>query len=339
MGINKPVLKIEYTDNPSAEVLAERDLYIKRNLKQVAIKDEAGQTNDVLSLTFVDDGSLGIPPYKSTISVSIGYVNPDNNEKFIYNLGNFSVNKVKKTKSTSEKLVNIDCVTISSIDNMRTVRTRNFNGQTLTDVGATIATESSLNFKIHPDLANEIVERSQTKQSNQAFLRQECEMHYAFFKVIKDTLYIMPRGPEVNVAGNEVEVIEVSADNYMFNYEYVLDQAKNVTGVRALYKTGNGEETLSVLAGDNSGEVRVLAQTYNSQTVAQQRANAFLRTASSNEETLNFTGDASLPITADRRILVKATDKDLNNKTFKVTSVTFTFIKGILTASYNCESA
>lgn len=339
MGIKIPLFKITYTDNPSEEVLQTRDAYITRNLLQAAIKDEAGQTNDILSLTFTDDGSLGIPPYKSTVSVSIGYVDGGTEERFIYNLGNFSVNRITKEKTRNEKLVKVDCVTISSIDNMRTVRTRNFNGQTLADLGSTIATESSLNFKIHPTLANELVERTQTKQSNQSFLRQECEEHYAYFKVIKDTLYILPRGPQENVNNEPVEIIDINADTDMFTYNYVLDQAKTVTGVRALYKTGNGEETLSVIAGDTTGEVRVLAQTYNSQEVALQRATRFLSKAGSNEKTLNFTADASLPITADRTIRVAATDVDLNNQLFKVTSVNYTFVKGVLSASYNCESA
>jgi len=338
MGIKIPIFKLTYTDNPDPEVLKTRDAYIKSNLLQAAIKDEAGQTNDVLSLTFLDDGSLGIPAYKSTVSVSIGYVDGSTDERFVYNLGNFSVNRVVKEKDRSTKLVRVDCVTISSIDNMRTVKTRNFNGKTLSEVGFTIATESSLGFKIHPSLANNVIERAQTKQSNQAFLRQECDEYYAYFKVIKETLYILPRGPQTNVSEQPVEVIEISADTDMFTYTFVLDQAKTVTGVRALYKTGNGEETLSVLAGNTSGEVRVLAQTYNSKEVATKRADKFLATASSNEKTLNFTADASLPITADRTIKVSATDKDLNGLSFKVTSVSFMFMKGNLSATYSCES-
>lgn len=96
MGINIPTVRIEFLDPIDANERRRRDLAIKQNLYELKFKDEAGQTNDVLTLSILDDGTFNTLPAKSKIGLSIGYIIPA------------SSNKPKDTEFVSNTLSNAD---------------------------------------------------------------------------------------------------------------------------------------------------------------------------------------------------------------------------------------
>lgn len=81
MGIMQPTLKIEILDSLAGEDKDKRDLAIKNNLYEIKFKDEAGQTNDILTLSLLDDGSFDKLEPKTKISLLVGYVIPKTTDK------------------------------------------------------------------------------------------------------------------------------------------------------------------------------------------------------------------------------------------------------------------
>lgn len=407
MGINIPTVRIEFLDNIDTNERDRRELAVKQNLFEIKFKDEAGQTNDVLTLSLLDDGTFDTLPEKSKIGLSIGYIIPassntpkdtefvsntlsnaekikdfianqardvafnivgkyvpnflvsstsgtftgqkpsedttkqaDDREAIFYSLGSFSVNKMTKHKTSTEKTIDIECLTISTTANMQTAKTRNFNGKTLEEVALTIATETGLTLSIHSDVANAPIQIAQTGISNQSFLRGLCEKHNASFKVINNVMFINNRDAVTTVGNKPLPEIVLDDATDIITWDLIVDTVnKTVSGVRAMYWSENGDEKIAITAGNLSGTVVSLHTVFQDIETATREANAYLTKSVSSKDGFTFTTDGTKLLVPDSKFRVTSDDTLLNNRRFKVTSANYSFTSGNLRVSYNCERA
>lgn len=406
MAVNIPTLRLEFFDSPSDEEREARDKVIAKHLDKVTLKDESGQTNDILKLSFLDDGTIKAPPLKSQIGLLIGYITPAETKKpkdiinvtktidtakkiqefianqargiayniygkylpnfvvssqsgtftgqkpsndptddlkdreaIFYNIGTYTVNRIFKRKTPNEKYLEIECITISAIDNMKKCFTRNFNGKTLEEVASIIAIESGLNLVVHSDVATKTIEDAQTDTSNQLFLKNICEKYNAAFKIINNTIFINHRDAETTVTNVPLPEIEIVDREDIIDYDLTLDTGSTLTGVFARYRTNNNDELVTILEGDTTGSTRTLATPFINEEVARSEARVRLNREVKNEEVLTFTTDGSKLLVPDSKFKIISDDQDINNKRFKVTSANYTLTSGNFRVSYNCERA
>jgi hypothetical protein len=256
-----------------------------------------------------------------------------------YYLGTFTVNSVKKFKTTNKRYVTVECLSISAVSGMNTSRTRNFYGRTMKDVAETIALETGLNLSIHPSVENLIVTKAQTGQSNQAYLRELCTNVHAGFKVWEGTIYINAIGADTNIINEPIKVFELDDVEDLITWDYEIQDRKLITGVFAKYIDINGGEDIQVFVGNTTGETRQLETSYTSYDSAILGANSWLSSGASSEQIFNFTTDGSKLISAGSSIRIYSPDPDIDNTRFKVVTGNYSLSKGNFRVSYSCEKA
>lgn len=415
MAVNKPTLIIQFLKEYPEETKTALHKYINNNLHSLLFKDEAGQTNDVLTLSILysdkgisendDRNILELINAKDKLGLLIGYAIPkqsntpkdmntfttisdnatkirdfiknqalgvahniagkyipnflvssiegkftgqqpsndttleiEEREAVLYSLGTFSINDIVVKKSTQNRTIEIECVTISSIYSMGSNRTRNFNGQTLADVASEIAIESGLSLAIHPDIADAPIETAQTHQTNQAYLRELCSNHNASFKVVNNILFINHRDATTNVSNAPLPEVVIDDGYDIISYTLKLSAgSKSMTGITIHYKNSDGTAEVAELVGDRSGYAPNNGFVYQSRETAIREANARLAQGTGSKESFQFTTNGAKLLTSDSKFTVKSKSKILNNRRFKVTSANYTFTNGNLRVSYNCE--
>lgn len=402
----QPTFKIEILDSLDGEEKEKRDKAIKNNIHNVTLKDEAGQTNDILTITALDNGAFDKLAPKTKIGLLIGYSLPKSSEapkniealmavtdnatkikdfiknqalgiahnvagkhipnflvsaedgvltgqtpsadttleaeerdSVFYSLGTFSVNKITKTKQPGKREITIQAITISTIDNMKTSKTRNFKGSTLEDVASTIAIETGLTLAIHPDVADAPIDLPQTGQTNQSYLRQLCEKHNASFKVVDSTLMINHRDATTKIGGTALPEIVLNDSEDIISYTYeVSNYNQAVTGLIASYWNEAGDEKLQIFVGNESGAVLPLATAYTDEEIARREATAQLAQLSGGKKTLTITTDGRKLLVPDSKFkIVSDQDTLLDGHRFKVTVANYSFTNGNLRVSYNCD--
>ncbi len=240
---------------------------IAPRLLSLELTECRGGEADQLSLALHDhDGRLALPRRGAVLRVALGWHGGGLVDK-----GAFRVDEVEHSGAPDSVTVRARSADLTA--GMRTRRERSWHATTLGAVLRAMAGEHGLIPRIAPSLASTpLAHLDQQNESDVALLTRLGQRFDAVASVKAGALVFVPIGSGTTAGGNPLPGITLTrADGD--RHRYSTADRDTYTGVRAYWNDRPGARRRSVLVGDD-GNVRALRETYSSERVAREHADA-----------------------------------------------------------------
>lgn len=255
---------------------------IQPRLLSLTITDEDGEKADRLEFELDDkDGAVEIPDMDAEIEVALGF-----RGRALADMGRFKVDGV--SGSHPAQTMRITATAADLKGDIRSPRTRAFEGKTLKDIVATIAGEAGLK----PLVSASIAGRSwgylaQTAESNLHFLSRIAKTLDATAKASGGALIVQRRGDGLTAGGDPL-VPPVLFQRSLSDWSWDLDTREVYRCVEAEWSNVHGGQVHLVKKGEGK-PVQRIRHVYGSKAEAEDAAEAKLKGAARAAMTINAT--------------------------------------------------
>ena len=287
-------------------------------LLSLTLTECRGQEADQLDLVIHDhDGAMALPSRGVLLTVSVG-----THQRGLVDKGVFRVDEVEH--SGAPDVISIRARSADFTQAMRIRRSRSWHGQTLGAIVSGIAGEHKLRPRIDPALASIVVQHlDQADESDMHLLTQLAERYDATMAVKEQSLMFLKIG-----GGKPLDMRSPAALTLRRSdgdqHRYVAADRESYSGVRAYWTDKAGASRKSVLAG-NSGNAKRLRETFDTEKVAQEHAQAEWQRLQRGEATLSYTlalGRAD--VTPEQHVTLRGFKPEIDAITWLLTKVTHT---------------
>lgn len=257
---------------------------IEPRLQSLSISESRQDEADTLDLTLDDsDGMLEIPARGAVLAVSIGWAGAALVDK-----GTFTVDEVEHAGAP-------DCITIrarsaSMTKSMGERNEKSWHDQTISSIVGAIAAKHDLKPVVGPALGNiRIAHIDQTNESDMSFLTRLSKRYDAVMTVKESRLLFLPIGAGATASGQALPPLALTrADGDQHRYH--IAERENYAGVKAFWHSSGAAERKSVtIGGENENNLKVLPETYPSESEARAAATAEMNRTKRSQATLSYT--------------------------------------------------
>lgn len=237
---------------------------------------------DQLAVTIHDhDGRMALPARGGMLEVAIGWLHAG-----IVDKGVFRVDEVEHSGAPDVITIKARSATLTKA--MRIRKQRSWHDVTLGAVVGSLAGEHGLQASVHPSLAAiPIPHMDQSDESDVHMLTRLSQRFDAVATVKADTLLFAPIGSGTTGSGlalPRVSIQRAEGDQH----RYCVADRDAYSGVRAYWTDKPGKARKSVLVG-NDENAKVLRETYATEAIARQFADAERRRLQRGVATLSHT--------------------------------------------------
>lgn len=264
----KPVFQIVADGENVTARVAER-------LLELRISDESGFEADTLELTLDDrDGRLQVPPHQSLIKVSLGLAGSVSVP--LTPMGSFRVDETELSGPVRRMRISATATDMSG--DIRSPRTRAWEGVSIKDMVDKIAGEAGLKPVVAPDLARIVLPYlAQTGESNLHLLTRWASRNGVVLKPADGRLVLVKRGAGEAADGTELEAIALSTGD-MSGWSWRSADRGKYASVEASWTDLGSGALIKVVVGKGTPR-RVLRHVHSSEDEARRAAQAALEGA------------------------------------------------------------
>lgn len=254
---------------------------IEQRLDSIRLTDNRGMEADTLDISLSDhDGDLEIPPRGAKIELWLGWTTTGLTYK-----GSYTVDETEH--SGAPDMLNIRARSADLRETLKTKREQTWKDASLREILGTIALRSSLDLKIEPSLADEIIPHmDQANESDANIITRLAEQFDAVIGVKAGCLICSPTGAGKTSSGLELPHIDLARTDGD-GHRFLQADRNSYGGVKAYYYEPNSAVKKEAIAGggDNLKELR---HTYADQQSALRAARSELSRLLRGTATLSY---------------------------------------------------
>jgi len=239
-------------------------------LVELRLVDIAGWKSDYMELVLDDRESIKRPTHGAELILHIGYVGEPLIKKgtYIHDETEFS---------GPPKQMTLRAAAINFREKLKAPRTRSFDDVTLGGLVAGIAGEHGYSAYVDDFLKDITIPHiDQTTESDLRLLTRLGAQYDALFKAAGTSLILVPKGGKKSDAVKDALGSITLTPEDVTSWRIPRQDKSRYSGVRAYWYDYGAAKLDSVLAGDDSGNVRELPTQYPNKEEAWQAANAKL---------------------------------------------------------------
>ncbi len=257
---------------------------IEPRLISLSLDESRSDDADTLMLTLDDaDGRLAIPKRGDVLRLSLGWTDTG-----VIDKGSFTVNETEHAGSPDT--LTIQARSASMTKELSERRETSWHGETIGAIVRKIAGRHKLKPAIGDALAKILIAHiDQTNESDMSFLTRLSKRYDAVMNVKDSNLLFMPIGRGASASGKPLPPIQLnraSGDQH----RYHVSERENYSAVRAHYHaTGAAKRKSVVVGGENNHSVKVLPETYATESDARAAATAELNRTKRSQATMSYT--------------------------------------------------
>lgn len=225
---------------------------IEQRLDSIRLTDHRGMEADTLDISLSDhDGALEIPPRGAKIELWLGW----STSGLVYK-GSYTVDETEH--SGAPDMLNIRARSADLRETLKIKREQTWKDASLREILGTIALRSSLDLKIEPSLAAEIIPHiDQANESDANIITRLAEQFDAVISVKAGYLICNPTGAGKTSSGLELPHITLQRTDGD-GHRFLQADRNSYGGVKAYYYEPNSAVKKEAIAGggDNLKELR-----------------------------------------------------------------------------------
>lgn len=276
--------------------------YLQESLCNLSVTDSIDERSDSCQIVLADTRQrLSMPEKGGKITVFMGYINTG-----LQKMGAFFITHV--TLSGPPDLLTINADSANLINELKTPKQRNWNGQTLGVILRTIAAESRSEACLQDSLDSYFFDKlSQDNESDHQFLRRVALMIGAIYKPNGRKLAMITRDSQQSVSGQRLKPVNLLF-NQLISWDYRQTDKAFFNVVRTwwhdewagqykeIFTAINEQKRYQVTEKKPDGTIYTLRQYFITKDMAVSESKAMLqRLLKKNEQmTLSTPGDTRL---------------------------------------------
>lgn len=276
--------------------------YLQENLCQISVTDSINERSDSCQIVLADTRQrLSMPEKGGKLTISLGYSNTG-----LQKMGSFFITGV--TLSGPPDFLSINADSANLINQLKTPKQRNWNGQTLGVILRTIAAESRSEACIQAGLDSYFFDTlSQDNESDHQFLRRIALMIGAIYKPNGRKLAMLACDSQHSVSGQPLKPVTLAfhqltswdyrqTDKAFFNVVRTWWHDEWAGQYKEIFTVINEQKRYEVTEKKPDGTIYTLRQYFKTKDLAVSESKAMLqRLLKKNEQmTLSTLGDTRL---------------------------------------------
>ncbi|QSB03231.1 hypothetical protein JWZ98_10020 [Methylomonas sp. EFPC1] len=292
---------------------------IQQRLISITTIDEAGFKTDTCTIDLDDrDGLIELPRHGAKLQVFLGYMHTGLAKIGVYTVDEVSLTGFPETISINAKAADMR-------GDLKSQKSRSFEGITFGDLVKTIAGDNGLTGKTAADLAAiSLPHIDQTEESDLHLITRLAKQYNGVAKVTHDTLIVAKSGQSKSVSGADLEGIVITKSMVSDYHASLADRGKYASVTATWHNKANGQKV--AVSTSTSKPTYTLRHTYDSEEKAIQAARAKLDDLTQGATTLQLSlavGDGNL--FAESPLLVSGFRPGIDGDEWTTTRVEHTF--------------
>lgn len=315
-----PIFQIKIGDDDYTSTIMDR-------LVELRLVDLAGWKSDYMELVLDDRETIKRPTHGEEIRLHLGYSGEAMTRKGVY------IHDETEFSGPPKRMI-IRAAAINFREKLKASRTRSFDDVTLDSLVKGIAAEHGYSAYIDGTIKDiTIPHLDQTAESDLRLLTRLAGQYNALFKAAGTSLILVPKGGKKSKAVKDALGTVTLTPADVSSWRIPRQDKSRYSGVKANWYDYDAAQLKSVLAGDNSGNVRELPTQYPTEQEAWSAANAQL------EKLIRSKADASITLPGDPSLtaeggLVLEGFRDGVDDDYTITRVEHTYTKR---GGYQCK--
>lgn len=319
---------------------------IESRFVELSINDNSGVQNDRVTLELDDrEPYIELPVKGDEMHVWLGYEDLPGTDAPVLGLvdwGSYEIDEVEVGRDPARRItVTARPKGTQTGGDMKSIKTRTWEGATYQQVADKIASEHGLKAQVHPSLADKKVpDTQQQNMSDQAFINLIANRTDSVVKVTDGKLFIGPRAPATAAGdGKEIEAVTIRESDLDRWSVTMQSRGSHKEVVTKVYDADAAKEKTVAVASPTAGSNNSRAQvaTYAaSPEAAQQEAGSMAGQLGRESDTLDWSGIGLPHVRAESRLRIVGLRPGVRD-TWLITSITHTLNESGLKSSSNCE--
>lgn len=289
-------------------------------LVELRLVDLAGHKSDYMELVLDDRNEIKRPKHGEQIFLWLGYSDQDMVKKGVY--------VHDETEFTGPpKRMKIRAAAINFREKLKAPRTRHFDDVTLGGLVSSIAGEHGYSHYTDDFLKDIVIPHiDQTAESDLRLLERLSRQYNAMFKAAGTSLILIPKGGKKSEAVRETLGTVTLTPDEVTSWRVPRQDKSRYSGVRANWYNFDASMLESVLAGDDSRNVRQLPTQYPNHDEAWQAANAELEQLIRSKADAEITLPGRPDLTAEGGLVLQGFRDGVDDE-YTITRVEHTYTK------------
>ncbi|MFS4437837.1 contractile injection system protein, VgrG/Pvc8 family [Paracoccaceae bacterium GXU_MW_L88] len=302
---------------------------IEERYLSLTLTDEAGLKADSLDVRLDNaQGEIAVPSEKADIEVSLGY-----REFGALPMGVYS--DLEATLSGPPDQMSIRCASANISGSLKSQKTRNWDGKSIRDIVATIASEHGLKSVVSEAHAGFVYEHlAQSGESDINLLTRIGKEHDALVSVKGGTLLFVKKGEGLSATGEPLPVVLITRQQ-VGSYRMVKATRGEFASVEAFWQDAEGATRSKVIVG--SGEpVFQIRHNHPTKVEAEKAAQAKFDEMARGSDTLSLSMPGNPELVAEAQIVTQGFFTEVNGR-WSITRVIHRIDSGGYTTEIEAE--
>ena len=281
----------------------------------LSLTDKSGIADDEFELEVTrDEPRLQVPNVGDRVELALGYSDGQDYEEYrniMINHGLYYLNERDFYGPKAKTLV-LSFNPIDMASRFKEVKNRSFDGQTIKQIGETIALDNGLALRIEESLGNILIDHvDQVMQNDKHFISKLVSRYEGILKIANDFMVLARRENISSFSGESLEEITIDLTEVV-DYHASEKIDSSYSGVKAFYRNSSEATTSEVVVG-TIGNITSISQIYPTQEEAREAAQAKFNSLKRKTETLHIKVVGN-PLVKAERVINAIGDPDINTK-------------------------
>lgn len=296
-------------------------------LVEMRLVDIAGWKSDYMELVLDDRETIKRPKHGEKIIIRLGYDGQPLKQKGVY------VHDETEFSGPPKRMI-IRAAAVNFREKLKATRTRSFDDVTLGDLVSGIAAEHGYSAYVD-DFVKDITipHVDQTAESDLRLLTRLAGQYNALFKAAGTSLILVPKGGKKSEAVKDTLGTVTLTPADVSSWRIPRQDKSRYSGVKANWYDYDAALLKSVLAGDNSGNVRDLPTQFPTEQEAWAAANAELEKLIRSKADASITLPGNPSLTAEGGLVLEGFRDGVDDE-YTITRVEHTYTKR---GGYQCK--